>query len=116
MQQQNPMLAASELDARVDGLYRLIKGRINWDNLVPTCLEVGRELQQMTQLRGQEKLELLQKTLKHALKESDKTPEEKEEILQKIDTVVPIIMQAAIMSSKLPLKQIQAFCCSWMKK
>lgn len=113
--QTNPMMAASELDARVDGLYRVLKGRINWDNLVPTCLEAGRELQQMTELRGKEKLELLQATLKHALKESDKSAEEKEELLQKIDTIVPVIMQAAVMSSKLPIKQIQAFCCSWKK-
>lgn len=113
--QTNPMMAASEVDARVDGLYRLIKGRIDWNNLVPTCVEAGRELQQMTHLRGKEKLELLQATLKHALKESDKSPEEKEEILQKIDTIVPIIMQAAVISSKLPIKQIQAFCCSWKK-
>lgn len=113
--QTNPMMAASEVDARVDGLYRVLKGRINWDNLVPTCLEAGRELQQMTHLRGKEKLELLQATLKHALKESDKSSEEKEEILQKIDTVVPIIMQAAVLSSKVPIKEIQAFCCSWKK-
>lgn len=116
MQQQNPMLVASEFDARIDGLYRLIKGKIDWDNLVPTCIEAGHELQQMTQLRGKDKLELLQATLKHALKESDKSAEEKEAILHKIDTVVPIIMQAAVISSKLPLKQIQSTCFSCLKK
>lgn len=91
------------LDARVDGLYRLIKGRIDWDNLIPTCIEVARELETITHLRGKERLDLLLKTLKHALKESDKSAEEKEKILFVIDTVIPVAMQAAILASKNPI-------------
>ena len=53
--QTNPMV----LDAQVDGLYRLVKGRVNWDNLIPTCIEVARELENMTHLRGPERLDLL---------------------------------------------------------
>jgi len=97
--QENPML----LDARIDGLYRVVKGRINWDNLIPTCIEVARELEGMTHLRGAERLELLQKTLRHALKESDNSTEEKERILFVIDTVIPVAMQAAILASKNPI-------------
>jgi hypothetical protein len=103
----------SELDARVDGLYRLIKGRIDWSNLVPTCLEVARELEGATQLSGKEKLDVLQKTLKFALKESEQSAEEKEVLLHRIDTVVPIIMQAAVMSSKLPIQAAVVTC--WKK-
>lgn len=113
MEVNNPMIIE---DAHVDRLYRLIKGRIDWDNIVPTCLEIGQHIQQVGNLRGPQKLELLQKTLKHALKESNKSPEEKEAILHKIDTVVPIVMQAAKLSSKIPIQQIQAVCCSWIKK
>lgn len=112
--QENPML----LDARIDGLYRLVKGRINWDNLIPTCIEVARELEGMTHLRGPERLDLLQKTLRHALKESDKCAEEKEKILFVIDTVIPIAMQAAILASKAPIVN-QAVSSCWafcMKK
>jgi hypothetical protein len=106
-----------ELDARVDGLYRVIKGRINWDNLVPTCLEVAKELEGATHLSGKEKLEVLQKTLKFALKDSDKTNEEKEKILHHIDTVVPIVMQAAVMASKSPIAaQVVSFCGICWKK
>ena len=111
------MLAESELDARVDGLYRTIKGRINWDNLIPTAIEVARELEQLSHLTGKEKLEVLLKTLKFALKDSDKSPEEKERILHTIDTVVPLVIQAAILASKLPIAAVTQACCStcWKK-
>jgi len=94
----------AQLDAQVDALYRTIKGRINWDNLVPTCLEVGRELEGMTHLRGKDRLDLLQKTLRFALKDSAKSAEEKERILHTIDTVVPVAMQAAVLASKVPIR------------
>ena len=118
--QTNPMLVAEE-DARIDGLFRVIQGKINWDNLVPTLLEAGKELEAMPGLKGSEKLDLLQKTLKHALKVSDKSDVEKEQILHYIDTVVPIAMQAATMASKNPLvnavaDQVQAVCIGcWTK-
>lgn len=102
--QTNPLHESdAQLDAQVDALYRVVKGRIDWDNLIPSCLEVGRELEGMTHLRGKERLELLQKTLRFALKDSDKSIVEKEQILHTIDTVVPIAMQAAVLASKLPI-------------
>ena len=104
-----------EIDARVDGLYRVIKGRINWDNLVPTCLEVAKELEGVTHLTGKEKLDVLQKTLKFALKDSDKPNEEKENLIHYIDVIVPILMQAAVLSSKNPIiSQALSICC-WKK-
>jgi hypothetical protein len=106
------------VDAQIDGLYRLIKGRVKWDNLVPTCIEVARELENMTHLRGPERLELLQKTLKYALKESDHSVEEKETYLYVIEKIVPVMMQAAILASKSPIAaQVASTCCgiSWKK-
>ena len=97
------MSAQDILDAQIDGLYRVVKGRIDWDNLIPTCLELARELEGLTHLRGKERLDLLQKTLRFALKDSDKSAEEKERILHTIDTVVPIAMQAAMIASKAPI-------------
>jgi hypothetical protein len=115
--QTNPMF--SEEDARVDALYRVIKGKINWDNLVPTLLEAAKELEAIPDLKGSEKLSLLQKTLKHALMESDKSAEEKEKILYYVDTVVPIAMQAATMATKSPIRieQVAQVCVGcWTKK
>ena len=91
------------VDAQIDGLYRVIKGRVKWDNLVPVCIDVARELEAMTHLRGTERLALLQKTLKYALKESDVPAEEKETYLYVIDKIVPVAMQAAILASKNPI-------------
>jgi len=111
-----PQMEDVILDARVDGLYRVIKGRVQWDNLIPTCLEIAQELEQMQELRGKERLEVLQKTLKFALKDSDLDEEKKDEILGYIDTIVPVAMQAAILASKLPIRQIQAGCMTCWKK
>jgi hypothetical protein len=120
METKNPMYA--EEDARIDAVFRVINGKINWDNLVPTLLEAAAELETMPGLKGSEKLDILQKALKHALKLSDKSAEEKESILHTIDTVVPIVMQAAMMSSKSPIvgaaiAQVEAVCVGcWTKK
>ena len=104
-------------DAQIDGLYRLIKGRVKWDNVVPTCIEVARELENMTHLRGTERLELLQKKLKLALKESTMPIEEKEGYLYVIEKIVPVVMQAAIMASKSPIVSQVTSCCGicWKK-
>jgi hypothetical protein len=107
------MADADMVDVRVDGLYRLVKGRINWDNLVPTVLEVARELQQFPGLKGSEKLDILLKTLKFALKDSSLTAEEKEKTLYVIDTVVPLVVAAAKMASKFPIQRISWKKCCW---
>jgi hypothetical protein len=113
--QTNPLHETdAQLDAQIDALYRTVKGRIDWNNLVPTCLELAKELEGLTHLRGKERLDLLQKTLKFALKDSDKSVEEREAILHTIDTVIPIVMQAAVLSSKAPILA-QAVSCCWKK-
>jgi hypothetical protein len=120
METTNPMFA--EEDARIDAVARVLKGKVNWDNLVPSVLEAAKELEAMPGLKGAEKLDLLQKALKHVLKTSDKTAVEKEQILHTIDTVVPIVMQAATMASKNPIvgaavAQVEAVCVGcWTKK
>ena len=105
--QTNPMM----VDAQVDGLYRVIKGRVDWTNLIPTCIEVARELEAMTHLRGKERLDLLLKTLKHALRESEMDESEKKTLTVFIDTVVPVAMQAAILASKSPIVHQVASSC-----
>lgn len=102
------------MDDRVDALYKLLKGRIDWNNLVPTCLEAGRELEQITTLKGTEKLEVLQRVLRQALQESDLPRERKEHVSFVITTVVPIIAQTMILASKVPIKRLQSSCC-WKK-
>lgn len=120
--QTNPLRNDFAEDARVDAVFRVIRGRLNWDNLVPTLLEAAGELEAMPGLNGGEKLELLQKTLKHAVKVSEKSTLEKEQLLHIIETVVPIVMQAAIMASKNPIvaavaRQVEAVCIGcWTKK
>lgn len=104
----------AQIDPRVDAVYKVIKGRINWDNLVPVCIEAAIEIQQFTQLKGEQKLELLQSVLRQALRDSDKSLIEKEQILHYIDTVVPFIAQAAKLASKTPIVT-QAVKTCWKK-
>lgn len=99
------------MDPRIDGLYRLVKGRVDWNNLVPTCLELAQELEQMTDLTGPQRLELLQKTLRFALHESDLPKDKKETYSFVIMTVIPVVMQAAIAASKMPIvNKLQTKC------
>ena len=59
----------------------------------------------------------VQKVLRQAVKECEKSAEEKEQILHTIETVVPMIVQAAILASKHPIAgQVQAACVGcWTK-
>lgn len=113
--QANPLRSVE--DPRVDAVYRAVKGRITLSSLVPTCLEIASEIEQLTQLKGAQKLALLQDVLRMAIAESRMGAEEKQDLLTTIDTVVPILIQAAIMASKSPiLKQVQATCVGcWTK-
>lgn len=108
------------MDVRIEMVYAAIKGSIDWDSLVPTILSAAQTLETMSELKGPQRLELLQKTLRHALKDSDLPAVKKEEILHTIDTVVPIVTQAAVLASKSPiasalLKSAQASCFCWKK-
>lgn len=114
--QTNPLHEKeAALDARVDGIYRILKGRISIDTLIPSCIEVAKEIETLENVSGKEKLDLLQKVLKQALKESDKSVEEKEQILHTIETTVPMIVQAAILASKSPVaaqvQEVLVTCC-----
>lgn len=113
MRKQTAMETDAHLDAQVDSLYRVVKGRIDWDNLIPTCLDLARELEGMTHLRGKDRLDLLQRTLKFALKDSDKSADDKEQILHTIDTVVPFAIQAAVLATKIPIQLALPTC--WKK-
>lgn len=116
--QKNPMFETDAvLDAQVDGLYKLIKGHVDWKNPIPMCLELAQELENMTQLKGSQRLELLQKTLRFALEDSDLEGDAKSIALTFIDTVVPVVMKAAILASKSPIiSKIQSSCCFSRKK
>lgn len=114
--QTNPLHEKeAALDAQVDGIYRVLKGRITVDNLIPSCIEVAKEIEGIGHIRGPEKLDLLQKVLRQAVKDSDKSVEEREQILHTIDTVVPMVVQAAILASKSPVvaqvQEVLVTCC-----
>lgn len=116
--QTNPMFEKEAgVDAQIDALHSVVKGRIDWKNPIPICLELAKELEGMTQITGSQRLELLQKTLRHAIAESDMSEEDKKESVTFVDTLLPIVMQAAVLASKSPIiAHIQTTCCFPTKK
>jgi hypothetical protein len=111
-------MMSGNVDEQIDAIYTLVKGRINFENIVPTVIEVAKEIEAIGGLAGPKKLDLLQKVLKLAVKDSDMEVIKKEQTLHIIETVVPVIAQAAVLASKSPLiAQVQATCVGcWTKK
>lgn len=107
--QTNPLRSFE--DPRVDAIYRAVKGRIDLTSIVPACIEIASEIEQIHGLKGAQKLALLQDVLRLSISESKLGQTEKEIILRTVDTVVPVVVQAAILASKSPiLKRVQATC------
>ena len=107
--QTNPLRSFE--DPRVDAIYRTVKGRIDLKSIVPTCIEIASEIEQLHGLKGTQKLALLQDVLRLCISDSKLGESEKNIILHTVDTVVPIVVQAAILASKSPIiKQVQATC------
>ncbi len=106
------------MDPRVDSIYSLCEGRLNWDNMVPTVIAIAKEVEQLKELKGPEKLDLLQKVIKFGLKNSDLSVSKKESILHYVDIFVPIVAQAIILASKSPIVQrVETACVGcWAKK
>ena len=101
-------------------LYALINKDVNWDNLIPTCMSLGQAIENIGNMKGSEKLALLQDTLRYALKQSSLSEDKKAEITSVIDGVVPVIMTAAISASRSPIvknavEQV-SHCCGFSSK
>jgi len=110
-------MQSNPLHATKDTVYKALKGKLDLDNLVSTSIQVAKEVEQIANLKGKEKLELLQSILRICIHDSDKSPEEKEALYFTVDRLVPVIVEAAILASKSPIiKQVQAVCCGcWTK-
>jgi hypothetical protein len=110
--QANPLRTVE--NPLVDGIYRAVRGRINLATLVPTCLEIASEIEQMTHLKGAQKLALLQDVLRTAIADSSLGAGEKTTLLCSVDTIVPVLVQAAVLASKHPIaKHVHATCVGW---
>jgi len=114
MEKVNPLHGK---DTRFANIYDAVKAKVNLDTLIPTCIEVAREVEAVSGASGREKLDILQRVLRQALKESKKPLLEKEQILHTIDTIVPMVVQAAVLASKHPIAaHVHAVCVGcWTK-
>jgi hypothetical protein len=110
-------MQSNPLHATKDAVYKALKGKMDLNNLVGSTIQIAKEIEQIANLKGKEKLELLQSILRISIHDSDKSLEEKEALYFTVDRVVPVIIEAAILASKSPIiKQVQAVCCGcWTK-
>lgn len=92
-----------KVDIYVRRLYLIIKDRVNLQDLVPTAIELVREIEKISDIEGKEKLELLQDTLRYAVMASDLGADEKNVPLFIIKNVIPQVVRAMILGSKNPL-------------
>jgi hypothetical protein len=98
-----------KVDIYVRRLYVIIKDRVNLQDLLPTAIELVREIEKIKEIDGKEKLELLLDTLRYAVMASTVGSDEKNAALFVIKNVIPIAVRAMIIGSKSPLvAQIEA--------
>lgn len=95
----------------VEELYKVIRDTIDFDNIVPTVLTLCQRVEQIPDLTGNEKLKLVTLTLRYALGVAPIGIEQKRNIMKRIDTVVPLVVQAAILASKHPIAYKLFGCC-----
>lgn len=111
-------MQSNPLHATKDNVYNALKGKLDLNNLVGSTIQVAKEIEQIANLKGKEKLELLQSILRICIHDSDKSSEEKEALYFTVDRVVPVVVEAAILASKSPIliRQVKAVCCGcWTK-
>jgi hypothetical protein len=101
----------------VDIYLKVIRGKpVNWANVAPVCLEMCREIEQVPNLKGPEKLSLLQEVLRKTILLTDMSDDHKKQANVVIDDVVPVVVQGIIIASKIPVKKYVAWwhrlCCS----
>lgn len=111
-------MQTNPIHEQADAILHVFEGKIDLDNLIPTCIFMAQKIEMMAGLGGKEKLEMLQRILRVTVGKSDKSLEEKSDLIHTIDTVIPMVVQAAVMASKSPiLGQVQATCIGcWTKK
>jgi hypothetical protein len=98
-----------KVDIYVRRLYKIIKDRTDFQDILPTVIELMHEIEKIEDIKGPEKLELLQDTLRYAVMSSDLDQDKKFATLFMIKTVIPLAARAAILGSKNPVvAQVQA--------
>ena len=88
---------------RTQSVFAAVKNNIDWNNPIPACLRMAQVIENMTTLKGPQKLKVLQDALKFGLSEANVDHETKSTVLKFIDTTLPTVMEAAILASKNPI-------------
>lgn len=105
------------MEFKQTAMQNILSDQIDLSNLVPTCIRIAQEVEKIGGMPGHEKLALLQKILREAVIKSGKPSQEKLQLYDTIDTIVPLVVQAAVLASKHPiLANVQETCVScWTK-
>ena len=108
------------MDPRIGELITRLKDGLDLEDIVPTVLILSQLVEQYPNMKGPEKLALLQATLVRIIEESDLAGVKKKSLLTFAFQTLPVVMQAAILASKNPIGvKVQAAavgCFTWLKK
>ena len=102
---------------RTQSVFATVKNDIDWSNPIPACLRMAQVIENITTLKGPQKLKVLQDALKFGLSEAPVDAEKKKTVLEFIENTLPTVMQAAILASKQPIAaQALSACWTCLKK
>jgi len=85
--------------------YSVAKDNVNWDNVVPVCIELATALENIRNINGAFRLQILQEVLLIALNRSNVIDDQKKKLLLGIYQTVPLIVQGVVLASKNPIIQ-----------
>ena len=73
---------------------------VDWSNPIPTALKIGQHVETLKELKGADKLKLVQSVLRVLISKSE-TSEEVQTVARRfVDDVLPPVMSAAVLVSK----------------
>jgi hypothetical protein len=101
--------------------YSVAKDKLDWDNIVPTCLDLGAALEDVRNVNGAYRLQVLQEVLLIALNRGNVVDDRKRKLFQLIYETVPILMRGVIAASKSPIvhaaaEEVDNYCCGRRKR
>lgn len=89
------------VDARIEEILTALDlQKVDWSNPLKDALKIGQHIETLKELKGTDKLVLLQSTLRVLLSRSGISQEEQTVARRFVDDVLPLVISAAVLVSK----------------
>lgn len=89
------------VDAQVQEIIDALDLRsVDWSNPIPTALKIGQHVETLKELKGADKLKLVQSVLRVLISKSETSAEVQTVARRFVDDVLPPVLSAAVLVSK----------------